>query len=61
MIRGVLDGSESELPAWVAILEAAKEWGIPPWQVESEASQLWWDRWQAWYEERMKAKAPKKR
>ena len=33
------------MPGWVLILEAAKEWGIPPWQVEDEASLLWWQRW----------------
>lgn len=56
MIRGVLDGSESELPAWVATLEASKELGIPPWQVEEQVSQLWWERWLMWYEERRRAK-----
>ena len=56
MIRGVLDGSESESPGWVATLEASKELGIPPWQVEEQVSQLWWERWLMWYEERRRAK-----
>ena len=33
------------MPGWVLVLEAAKEWGVAPWQIEDEASQLWWDRW----------------
>ncbi len=45
LIRGWLRGEEDEPPLWVAVLDAAREWGIAPWQVEAEASKLWWDRW----------------
>ena len=45
MIRYALRGYGSEMPGWALILAAAAEWGVPPWQVESEAPQLWWDRW----------------
>lgn len=27
------------------VLEIAKDWGIPPWQVETEASAEWVERW----------------
>lgn len=43
---------------WVAVLEAAKEWGIPPWRVEEEATAEWWDRWMVMRQEQPK---PKKR
>ena len=45
MIRYALRGYGSEMPGWVLVLEAAKEWGTPPWQIEEQASQAWWDRW----------------
>ena len=32
-------------PEWELELEAAKEWGIPPWRVRAECSQYWWERW----------------
>jgi len=32
-------------PAYALICEAAKEWGIPPWQVEAECTAYWWKRW----------------
>jgi len=44
------------MPGWVMVLEAAKEWGIPPWQVEDEASVLWWQRWQVLREETARAR-----
>lgn len=30
------------LPSEVAMLEAARQWGIPPWRVEAECSEYWW-------------------
>lgn len=33
------------LPEWAVVLEIAKDWGIPPWQVETEASAEWVERW----------------
>lgn len=39
------------MPGWVLILQAAKEWGVPPWQVEDEATLLWWQRWRIFEEE----------
>ena len=44
------------MPGWVMVLEAAKEWSIPPWQVEDEASVLWWQRWQVLREETARAR-----
>jgi len=26
----------------------AEAWGIPPWEVEAQATKLWADRWAAW-------------
>jgi hypothetical protein len=39
------------VPGWILILQAAKEWSIPPWQVEDEATLLWWQRWRVFEEE----------
>jgi len=44
------------MPGWVLVLEAAKEWGVPPWQVEDEAPALWWGRWLAMREETAQAR-----
>ncbi|WP_343400673.1 hypothetical protein [Promineifilum sp.] len=30
----------------------AEAWSVPPWQIESEISLLWWERWQIWSAER---------
>jgi len=30
------------------ILKAADEWHTPPWVVEAQCSQAWWDRLMAW-------------
>lgn len=37
---------------WVMVLQAAQEWGAPPWVVEEQASKLWWERWRCWKEEK---------
>lgn len=37
---------------WVMVLQAAQEWGAPPWVVEEQASELWWERWRCWKEEK---------
>lgn len=51
MIRAWLRGRSSKVPQWVMVMQAAAEWHIPPWQVENEASLLWWDRWNIYREE----------
>jgi len=38
------------------VLQAAELWGVPPWQVEDEASQLWWERWRVWEDEKATAR-----
>lgn len=37
---------------WVLVLEAAEEWGTPPWVVEAMAPAVWWERWVCWQEEK---------
>ena len=37
---------------WVLVLQAAEEWGVPPWVVERDAPAIWWERWAVWKEER---------
>ena len=32
------------MPSWVATLEMSEAWGIPPWQVDDQASQYWVER-----------------
>ena len=39
------------VPYWVMVLEAAKEWGVPPWLLEEQMTQRWWDRWRLVREE----------
>jgi len=49
----VLRGRAKRSPLWVAVLEAAKEWGVPPWVIEEQASEEWWERWRVLREETM--------
>lgn len=47
------------------LLEAAKEWGIPPWQIEDDAPAVWMERWRVMREEsasevKRKSKAKKR-
>lgn len=37
---------------WVLVLQAAEEWGVPPWVVERDAPAIWWERWAVWKEEK---------
>ena len=34
------------------MLDLAREWSTPPWQVEAEMSKVWWDRLRCLREER---------
>jgi len=34
-------------PSWVAPLEAAAEWGTPPWEFAGGTPVLWYARWEA--------------
>jgi len=38
-------------PWWVAVLDAAAEWGCPPWALTGRDTpaerRRWWERWQA--------------
>jgi len=39
-------------PGWVSVLTAAKEWGIPPWEISPTVPKvLWWQRWAYWQEQ----------
>lgn len=51
LIRAWLRERGSEVPVWVLILQAAEEWGCPPWVVEEQCSVDWWSRWVMWREE----------
>ncbi len=31
-------------PEWALILQAAEEWGTPPWTIE-DGSAVWFERW----------------
>ena len=50
-----------ELPDWVAILQMAEEWGIPPWQIEQEADPMWFERWQGYRSELNRATRDKRK
>jgi hypothetical protein len=33
-------------PAWITIIEAAKEWSRPPWEIDHHTKPIiWWIRW----------------
>lgn len=36
------------------MLEVSETWGTPPWVVEAEMSQEWWDRWQVYRREKIR-------
>jgi len=36
------------LPWWVEVLEAAERWGMPPWEVEAIAPDVWMERAWLW-------------
>jgi hypothetical protein len=58
LIRSWLRGRTKAIPDWVPVLLAAEEWSIAPWRIEEEATQEWWQRWRALYEERANAPKP---
>lgn len=43
-MRGHLRKNE-EPPDWITTLQIAKEFNVPPWRVEDEMSQEWFERW----------------
>jgi hypothetical protein len=47
-------------PEWRTILEAAKAWGVPPWELEETAPALWIDRLVADMNAEAKANEPKR-
>jgi hypothetical protein len=42
-----------DVPAWIGVLEAAKDWGVPPWEVLGVRPNrtLWFLRWSAYKSE----------
>jgi len=40
-------GNGSGGPLWMTILAAAKEWGVPPWEIDTQTDSkaLWLMRW----------------
>ena len=47
------------LPGWAMVLMQAKEWGVPPWEIEPGRRWLWSVRWQAYRNEQGKAERDK--
>lgn len=43
------------VPEWVVVLEAATEWGVPPWVIDNDASDIWIERWAAYRAEKHRA------
>lgn len=35
------------VPQWFLIDEMAREYHTPPWVIEEQCSELWWERWLA--------------
>ena len=48
MIRQAARGFPAPVPEWASIMYAAREWGVPPWEVEEKCSQFWWERRRDW-------------
>lgn len=48
-------GNSKTPPLWALIIEYGIEFGIPPWEVEEQASQEWFDRWLAYRKEKQDA------
>jgi len=42
------------MPLWIATLEMAETWGVPPWQVDEDASQYWVERFLFYRSEKAK-------
>ena len=40
-----LQGAPARLPIWELILDASEAWGKAPWEIEEEASRIWWERY----------------
>jgi len=38
----------AQAPEWAMVQMMAQDYGIPPWQIEAEATQEWVRRWLAW-------------
>lgn len=37
------------VPWWIEVLQAAEDWGIPPWEIVDEAGKgVWMVRWRGW-------------
>jgi hypothetical protein len=36
------------LPWWIETLDAAERWGIPPWELEEHAPDIWMERQLLW-------------
>jgi hypothetical protein len=49
-----------QAPEWAYLLEAAKDWGMPPWEIEGKAPTYWLQRWQTYRQARYFAEHPEK-
>jgi hypothetical protein len=39
------------VPEWLPVYLAAQDWRVPPWVIEDDCNQEWWDRHRAYREE----------
>ena len=45
-MRQALKGFAVPVPEWFVVLQMSKEWRVPPWKIEEEMTEYWWDRYQ---------------
>jgi len=49
MRNSILAGVALPVPWWVEILQAAEDWGTPPWEImRDQGKAIWVIRWRTW-------------
>ena len=47
------DGVDRGVPLWVACLQMAEEWGVPPWEIMDAPGSLVWAARRAFYKKQL--------
>ena len=53
-VEDVLRGRRSTGPAWLAVLQMAEDWGVPPWEIVNAPGSLRWARRWAIYRQALR-------
>lgn len=49
-LRRAIKNNKTVAPLWATVLMLSEKWGMPPWTIESEANQYWFERAVAYYD-----------